>query len=79
MLVPEYTSVDPPGMIDSTLDPGPQISTQVPKLEKLERASDRVVEPTVRAAPADAGDLVHASVFSLPAATTIRTPAVTAF
>ena len=51
------------------LEPGAKRSTQVPKLEKLERASVLVVEPTVIAAATRAGEPLQALVFSLPAAT----------
>jgi hypothetical protein len=58
-------------------DPGALMSTQVPKLEYVARASDGVVAPTVMAFMADAGDLVHALVRSFPAATTTVIPALT--
>jgi len=51
------------------LDPGAKISRHVPKFEKDERASVFVVEPTVMAAAARAGEELHASALSLPAAT----------
>jgi len=54
-------------------DPGAQISTHGPQLEKVERESLLVVEPTVRASTALAGELKHASALSLPAATTTTT------
>ena len=41
---------------DRMLEPGPKMSTQVPKFEKLERASVFVVEPTVMAEAARAGE-----------------------
>jgi hypothetical protein len=37
-------------------EPGPKMSRQLPKLEKLERASVLVVEPTVIADGARAGE-----------------------
>ena len=60
---------------DEVIDePGAKMSTQVPMLENDERASVFVVEPTVIADGARAGDLVHASLpLSLPAATTTVT------
>jgi hypothetical protein len=47
-------------------------------LEKLDGPSELVVDPTVMADPALAGDLLQASVLSFPAATTIVMPAATA-
>jgi hypothetical protein len=58
--------------------PGAKMSTQAPKLEKDERASALVVAPTVIAVGSLAGEKLHASRFSLPAATTIVTPAAEA-
>src|ERR1044072_1928885 len=58
------------------LDPGAKISTHVPKLEKDERASVLVVEPTVMALPTRAGDEVQASVLLLPAAIAYVTPSL---
>eukprot|EP00966_Prymnesium_polylepis_P169503 3919163-Prymnesium_polylepis.1 len=58
--------------------PGASTSTHEPVFEKLERVSDGVVEPTVIALTADAGDDWHASVASLPAATTMLMPAACA-
>lgn len=54
--------------------PGANRSTHVPQLLKLERLSDEVVDPTVTACAADAGDLLHASPLLLPAATDTTTP-----
>ena len=45
---------------DVMLEPGAKISTQVPKLENEERASLVVVEPTVSAFGARAGDTLQA-------------------
>ena len=42
-------------------EPGPKMSTQVPKLENDERASLLVVEPTVKAPGVRAGDCRQAS------------------
>ena len=39
------------------LDPGAWMSTQVPQLEKLDFASIEVVDPTVIASTAEAGEL----------------------
>ena len=60
---------------DVMSDPGAKMSTQVPKFENEERASDAVVDPTVTALPADAGELLHASPLLFPAAATTVTPA----
>src|SRR5690606_3768060 len=57
--------------------PGAKRSRQLPQLEKLDRASLLVVEPTVMAAAARAGEVLQAFWFSLPAATTTVTPALT--
>src|SRR5690606_31708954 len=57
--------------------PGAKRSTQLPQLEKLERASELVVEPTVIAAAARAGETLQAFWFSLPAATTTGMPRAT--
>ena len=59
------------------LDPGALISTQVPKFVYDAFKSPSSVAPTVIALVADAGDLVHASVRSLPAATTTVIPSLT--
>ena len=56
-------------------EPGANMSTHLPKFEKSERASVRVVAPTVIALGALAGDLPQASESSLPAATTMVMPA----
>ena len=58
--------------------PGAKISTTEPKLEKEERASVEVVEPTVMASGVLAGDEVEASVLLFPAATHITIPSVMA-
>ena len=58
------------------LDPGAKMSRHVPKLENDDRASVFVVEPTVTAAGARAGDELQASTLLLPAATTNVTPAL---
>jgi hypothetical protein len=50
-------------------DPGAKMLTQLPQLEKPDRASFDIVEPTVIAVGVLAGDRVQASTFSLPAAT----------
>ena len=70
-LVPVYQA-------DVMSEPGANTSTQVPKLEKLDRASVRVVLPTVMALTARAGETLQAFWFSLPAATTMVTPRETA-
>src|SRR5205085_12013178 len=59
-------------------EPGAKMSTHEPKLEKLERASDDVDDATVIASGARAGEPLHAFEFSLPAATTMVTPALVA-
>ena len=53
--------------------PGASTSTHGPRLEKPERPSEKVVEPTVNACGAEAGDSAHASDASLPAAATVTT------
>ena len=53
---------------------GAKMSTHVPQLEKEDRTSVLVVEPTVIAVGSLAGDLSHASPLLLPAATTVVTP-----
>ncbi len=50
------------------------MSTHEPVLENDEMASLSVEDATVTAAAAEAGDLVQASVESLPAATAMGTP-----
>ena len=50
------------------LEPGAKISTHVPKLEKDERASVIVVDPTVIALGSRAGEELQASALLLPAA-----------
>ena len=54
--------------------PGANRSTQDPRFEKLETESELVVDPTVMAFGAEAGERVQALVLSLPAATTMVTP-----
>ena len=61
---------------DTMLEPGAKISRHVPKFENEERASVVVVEPTVIALAARAGDELHALVLLLPAATAIVTLAL---
>ena len=51
---------------------------QEPQLLKLDLTSSIVVDPTVMAEVADAGEYEHASWLSFPAATTMTTPALTA-
>src|SRR5262249_31992209 len=55
-------------------EPGATMSRQVPMFENDDRASVLVVEPTVIAAGTRAGDVLHASALSLPAATAYVTP-----
>ena len=59
---------------DKIPEPGAKISRHVPKLENDERASVVVVEPTVIALAARAGDELQALALLLPAATAIGTP-----
>ena len=60
-------------------EPGAKMSTQVPIFENDDRASEEVVEPTVKAPEARAGEKLQASCpLSLPAATAKKTPAATA-
>ena len=56
-------------------DPGAKISTHLPSFEKPAGTSPIVVAPTVIALGALAGERVHASVDSLPAAATTVMPA----
>ncbi len=51
------------------LDPGAKISTHDPKFENEDLASPFVVEPTVRALAARAGEELQASTLLFPAAT----------
>jgi len=53
-------------------DPGANKSTHEPQLEKLERAPVLVIEPTVMAAGAAAGEVLQALASLLPAAATNR-------
>ena len=59
---------------DRIPEPGAKISKHVPKFENDERASLVVVEPTVMAFAARAGEELHALALLLPAATAIGTP-----
>mmetsp|Transcript_29117 Transcript_29117/g.66912 ORF Transcript_29117/g.66912 Transcript_29117/m.66912 type:complete len:149 (-) Transcript_29117:180-626(-) len=59
-------------------DPGAKTSTHEPWFEKDDRASEEVVDPTVIASGAEAGELKHAFSLSFPAATTTDTPAACA-
>jgi hypothetical protein len=63
---------------DKIPDPGAQISRQEPQLLKLDFASLLVVDPTVITLDEDAGEILQASLLSLPAATTTTMPASTA-
>ena len=56
----------------------PQMPTREPKLEKDERTSSEVTEPTVMAFGVKAGEYEPASALLSPAATTTITPALTA-
>jgi hypothetical protein len=56
-------------------EPGAHMSTHVPLFEKPLLRSALVVEPTVTARGAEAGEYWHASPESLPAATTTFSPA----
>src|SRR5687767_9030823 len=64
-----------PIQADKIPEPGAKMSKQLPKFENDERASVDVVEPTVIAFAARAGEELHALVLLLPAATAIATPA----
>ena len=59
---------------DRIPEPGAKISKHVPKFENEERASVVVVEPTVIALAARAGEKLQAFALLLPAATAIVTP-----
>ena len=80
MLVPDHIAVleSVPLIADVISEPGAQTSTHEPKLLNPDLASEDVVEPTVIANGSEAGDALQAFPFSLPAATTIVTPALTA-
>src|SRR5262245_58819585 len=58
------------------LSPGAKMSMQVPVLENQARESTLLVAPTVMAAAARAGEKLHASTESLPAAIAYVTPAL---
>lgn len=58
--------------------PGANTSTQGPWLEKYARSSPRVEAPTVTAFSAAAGELLHASLLSLPYATISTTTSIKA-
>ena len=58
---------------DRMLEPGAKRSRHVPQFENEDLASVEVVEPTVIAFAARAGDCVQASTLSLPAATATDT------
>mmetsp|Transcript_7196 Transcript_7196/g.18880 ORF Transcript_7196/g.18880 Transcript_7196/m.18880 type:complete len:206 (+) Transcript_7196:309-926(+) len=77
MEVPEMVRVSESDEVHAAvmLDPGAWRSTQLPWLEKDDLASEDVVDPTVIASGADAGDVLQASPSSLPAAATTMTPA----
>ena len=70
-----FVAVGEPIQAPVILTPGALMSTQEPKLEKDALLSAIPVAPTVIALGALAGDLVQASKFSLPAATTTLIPA----
>jgi hypothetical protein len=61
------------------LEPGAKISKQVPIFEKEDRASAVVVDPTVIALTARAGEELHALTLLFPAATAITTPSLITF
>jgi hypothetical protein len=69
--VPEivFVAVSLVRQVEVMLLPGAKMSTQVPKFENDERASLVVVEPTVIAFGARAGETLQAFWLSLPAAT----------
>lgn len=80
MEVPEMVLVAllPPIQADLIRTPGAKMSREVPKLEKLARASVLLVAPTVKAVGSEAGEKLLALALSLPAATTVKIPAETA-
>ena len=63
---------------DVISEPGAYTSTHDPQLLKLDFSSFIVVEPTVMAEAAEAGEYEHASSLVFPAATTTTTPFDTA-
>jgi hypothetical protein len=82
MLVPLIELVatfEEPIHADVMLEPGANMSTQLPWLLNDDSMSELVVEPTVITVGSDAGEKVHASTLSFPAATTTTIPASTAF
>ena len=58
-------------------EPGAKTSRHEPQLEKYERLSDDVVDPTVMAVGSDAGEYEHALSLELPAATAKVMPSAT--
>jgi hypothetical protein len=63
--------------------PGAKMSMHAPKLDDLVEEKDALesfvaVAPTVIALAAEAGDVVQASTFPFPPATTMTTPSITA-
>ena len=79
--VPEivFTAISLVIQADVMPEPGAKMSTQVPKFENDERASVVVVDPTVIALGARAGEKLHALALLLPAATAYVTPSATEF
>ena len=79
--MPEIVFVDVAELLQAEVIalPGAKMSTQLPQLEKEERASLEVVEPTVSAFGAEAGEAEQASAFELPAATAKVIPSAIAF
>ena len=75
--MPDKIAVEFPGIVDVMFAPGANRSRHEPKFEKLARLSLIAVAPIVIADAARAGELVHASVLLLPAATTTATPLAT--
>lgn len=62
--------------VETTLTAGANISTNGPKLLQLGRLLNWSIPPTVIASGAEAGERVEASRPSLPAPTTLKTPAL---
>jgi Asp/Glu/hydantoin racemase len=79
--VPEIVAVDVVELLQAEVIalPGAKMSTQLPQLEKEERASLEVVEPTVSAFGVEAGEELQALAFSFPAATAKVMPSAIAF
>jgi hypothetical protein len=79
--VPEmvFVAVELPIQDEVMAEPGAKMSRQVPVFEKEDLASVMVVEPTVIALAARAGEELQALALLFPAATAITTPSLITF